>query len=732
MKSFVFMLVFLVSTANARMLVKIYLHTPEDIKFLLKKGVDVVYYDRKSLTVEAVVKDSLLLKQMGFKYDVKIRDTREWWEKSDYKVDFGPYYTYSEMVAELDNLHAAYPELISEKFSIGQSWEGRDIWAVRVSDNAGFEEDEPSIVFHSAIHAREPGGVSVLLGFMKYLLSNYDKDSTIRWLINNRQIYIIPVVNPDGYVYNESSDGYWRKNKRDKDLNGYFNEDYDGVDLNRNFSYQWGGSSSSGNPYDDTYRGPSPFSEPETQALRDFLNSVAPKIVINYHTYSNLILFPWGYEDIPTPDDSLLRSMARYMSQFNGYDYGRPGELLYTADGVAIDWEYGDTSHPKILPFTFEIGEAFWQADTNIIVEQVMENLEPNLFLVKATGRFISLDSISVVRADSILNIYVGAFNFSPWDSAHNVRIKLENTDPSLPIVDSISYAGDLSPFPDGEKFNQSDAISVIVPTNITGGYFYAIFRIESDDGFSVSIKKPVSFGLPDTLYVEDFESDISEWSGDWGLTTSSFHSPSHSMTDSPSGNYPDDSLLSLTMTVPVDLVDSTGDTILPVVGFWQKYDLESGYDFGTFSISWDGQTYSPLLQITGTQNTWEEYSAEVSEIKGDKLYLKFSLSSDYYINYDGWYVDDVYVLGYKKIKLQSSIGETAKVQYDKLLNTVVYIPGFNKVRIYTVEGRFVKEIDLSGHKNVSLKGKLPGGVYFLEYRGNQKEVLFKKLVVIK
>ncbi|RKY63579.1 MAG: hypothetical protein DRQ02_12475 [Candidatus Latescibacterota bacterium] len=732
MKSLVFMLIFLVSTANARMLVKIYLHTPKNIKILVENGVDVVYYDRKSLTVEAVVKDSTLLTHLGFKYDVKIKDTKEWWEKSDYKRDFGPYYTYNEVVTELDNLHALYPDLISEKFSIGQSWEGREIWAVKISDNVGLEEDEPTIVFHSAIHAREPGGVSVLLGFIKYLLFNYDKDSIIRWLLNNREIYVIPVVNPDGYVYNESSDGYWRKNKRDNDLNGYFNEDYDGVDLNRNFSYQWGGSGSSNDPSSDIYRGPYPFSEPETQALRDFINTVNPRIVINYHTYSNLILFPWGYENIPTPDDSLLRSMARYMSQFNGYDYGRPGELLYIADGVAIDWEYGDTSHPKILPFTFEVGEAFWQPDTNVIVEQIAENLEPNLFLIKATDQFIDLDSLLVVKSDSILNIYVRVTNFSPWDSAYNVRIHLESTDPSLGIVDSIVFLGDIPPFPKGKIFNQSDAISVIVPSYITDGYFYALFRIESDNGFSISIRKPVSFGLPDTLYVEDFESDVSEWSGDWGLTTSSSHSPSHSMTDSPAGNYPDDATLSLIMSVPVNLVDSTGDTILPVVGFWQKYDLEAGYDFGTFSISWDGKNYRPLLQITGTHAIWEEYNVEVGEIRGDKLYLKFCLTSDYSVNSDGWYVDDVYVLGYKKINPQPGIGEVARRQHGELLNTVIYIPGFSNVRIYTVEGRLMGEIDLSQQKNVPLGDKLPSGVYFLEYRGNRKMVIYKKMVVIK
>ena len=181
----------------------------------------------------------------------------------------GGFLTLAEVVAELDSMRHAYPSLISFREAIGLTAENRTIWSVRISRNPDVEEPEPRILFTALHHAREPQGMMTLLHTMWYLLEQYGNNEDVTDILDHRELTFVPVVNPDGYFYNESTDpnggGMWRKNRR-KNADGSF-----GVDLNRNYGYKWGtdNTGSSATPSFDTYRGPSAFSEPETIALRD-------------------------------------------------------------------------------------------------------------------------------------------------------------------------------------------------------------------------------------------------------------------------------------------------------------------------------------------------------------------------------------------------------------------------------------------------------------------------------
>jgi len=165
-------------------------------------------------------------------------------------------------MAELDEMTNLYPNLISAKYTIGntQTIEGRDVYAIKISDNPGINEDEPEVLYTALIHAREPAAMQQLIWYMWYLLENYGTNDEITYLVDNLEMYFVPVVNPDGYEYNHSTDpnggGMWRKNKRDNNGGG-FSEYNDGVDLNRNFGYNWGydDSGSSPDPTSQTYRG---------------------------------------------------------------------------------------------------------------------------------------------------------------------------------------------------------------------------------------------------------------------------------------------------------------------------------------------------------------------------------------------------------------------------------------------------------------------------------------------
>ncbi|HLG32838.1 MAG TPA: M14 family metallopeptidase, partial [Ignavibacteriaceae bacterium] len=193
----------------------------------------------------------------------------------------GGYYTFDEIAADLDEMVKNYPNLITQKFSIGTSVEGRTIWAIKISDNPNVNENEPAVGFDALVHAREPQSMATLMYFMWYLLENYGSDPEVTYLVNNREIYCVPCFNPDGYEYNRQTDpgggGMWRKNRRN-------NGTCYGIDLNRNFSYQWGYDNigSSPDPCDQTYRGTAAFSEPEAQAVRDMA------ILKNYGTHFNM------------------------------------------------------------------------------------------------------------------------------------------------------------------------------------------------------------------------------------------------------------------------------------------------------------------------------------------------------------------------------------------------------------------------------------------------------------
>jgi hypothetical protein len=267
----------------------------------------------------------------------------------------GGFRTLSEAVAYMDTIHDLYPLITTARDSVGNSYENRAIWMMKVSDNPETDEDEPEFFVNSLIHAREPMGMEATLRFMRYLCDNYGVDPEATFLVDNREIYFIPVINPDGYEYNRQSQpgggGMWRKNRHGQ-----------GIDLNRNWGYMWGYDDIGSSPYpsDETYRGTGPFSEPETQSLREFIVSRDFSVVMNFHTYGNYFLYPWGYVDQYTPDHPIITSIADSAVAYNGYAPGTAWELLYNTNGDANDWQYGEqVEKPKIFGFTIEIGDWF-------------------------------------------------------------------------------------------------------------------------------------------------------------------------------------------------------------------------------------------------------------------------------------------------------------------------------------------------------------------------------------
>ena len=351
-----------------------------------KLGLDIVEMKGEEFKVFAKPEDLTKLQSLDIKYEIIHPDIKAFYlSRNTESASMGGFRTYSEIVAYLDSLTAAYPNITTDKFSIGNSIEGRPQWVVKISDNPDIDEDEPEVFYISLIHAREPAAAAALLNYMDYLLSNYGVDQEVTDIVNNRELYFLPVQNPDGYVYNETTDplggGMWRKNRRDNG-DGNF-----GVDLNRNYGFKWGYDDlgSSPNTSYETYRGTGPFSEPETQNVKNFIISRNFKIIHNFHTYSNLEIWPYGYDRFYTTEEDFFENLGDSLTKLNNYT-PEIGWSLYPTNGDADDWAWGDTiSKPRTISLTCEIGsssDGFWP-DPSRIPTLEAENIWPNLFLAK-------------------------------------------------------------------------------------------------------------------------------------------------------------------------------------------------------------------------------------------------------------------------------------------------------------------------------------------------------------
>ncbi|GJM45043.1 MAG: hypothetical protein DHS20C21_18850 [Gemmatimonadota bacterium] len=262
---------------------------------------------------------------------------------------FLPEYTsYSEAAAELSALATAFPAL-TQLTSIGQSLEGREMWALKISDNAAVDENEPEVLICGNHHAREVISVIIPLHVATTLLNGYGTDPDATDWIDNREIWIIPVVNPDGLVYVETTNLNWRKNRR----GGY------GVDLNRNYDAEWGhdNNGSSGSTGSSTYRGASPASEPEVANMQTFINSRNFVIHLSYHSYGNLLLWGPGYKPGLSVDEDILTGLGQIVSAQNSYTPGNPANgAIYIVNGDTDDFAYGSAGHTSYLGLTPEVG----------------------------------------------------------------------------------------------------------------------------------------------------------------------------------------------------------------------------------------------------------------------------------------------------------------------------------------------------------------------------------------
>lgn len=306
------------------------------------------------------------------------------------------YKTPAEVEAILKGLAAQYPQ-ISTLISIGKSHEGRDIWALKITDLPDLhEKGEPAILFNGLHHARELMTVEVVLDIATYLLNGYATQESIRNLVDHNEIWLVPMVNPDGAdkVWTENRE--WRKNKAEPH----------GVDLNRNYPFQWGachGSSRAGDS--DIYRGPAPGSEPEVQAMMKLVAEVRPVFNISYHSYDETVYYPMGC-DGQKADDPVVAEMGKMLASklikdddSGSYKVGTPWEVMYAMDGDDLDWMYA-TYH--VIPFTVEMNHSAqgFQPDYNEWRDPTVKKMHPgweHLLTQLTQGPQLRLDASAIL-----------------------------------------------------------------------------------------------------------------------------------------------------------------------------------------------------------------------------------------------------------------------------------------------------------------------------------------------
>ncbi len=285
------------------------------------------------------------------------------------------YHTYEEIVEGLKQLAAAHPD-ITRLEVIGKSWEGRDIVAIKIAKDPDNDNGRLKVLAMGLHHAREWIAAEVPYQIARYLVNNYDKDPKIRELLSKRIVWVVPVVNPDGYKYSMEKYTYWRKNRRKLPGGAY------GVDLNRNYGFHWGESGVSSWPSSDTYPGEKAFSEKESTAIDKFGKREKFAASVSYHSYGELNLFPYGYAyKAYAPDHNLLFKLAKGMAKLNGHTAEKSSDL-YPAAGDSEDWLY---SQYHTFTFTIELGRSFIPAQDQI-KNIVDKNIKAFLYLVDEIG----------------------------------------------------------------------------------------------------------------------------------------------------------------------------------------------------------------------------------------------------------------------------------------------------------------------------------------------------------
>lgn len=564
---------------------------------------------------------------------------------------------------------------------IGTSYEGRTIYAAAISDNPELDEGEPEILYTGLHHAREGASGMAVMYYMYHLVENYGLDPEITALVNHRKMWFIPVVNPDGYEYNyeiaPNGGGMQRKNRHPECATSSLT----GVDLNRNYGFNWGydNSGSSNNSCSSTYRGTSAFSEPETQVIRDFVLDHDFKMILNYHTYGNYLIYPSGptpYLPPPDEDYDIIQEYAIEMTRYNGYAHGTAMETVnYSANGDSDSYFYNELGIYAYTPELGGSGDGYW-ADSDRIVEIAEDHIHPNKFAAWVAGAkyegSLSFDTDQFLPGHSYyMNLNFMNQGRSAGESPVYLNISAEGLDNFE--FEPIEFAA----LDSREIVDLGDFWEVTIPEDLDNGATVTFtVSLTDDQNYDFSQEVEIITGTPMLLFSDDAESGLNHWNtNSWGVSGNAWEGD-YGFTDSPAGDYPNLYVAYLTLNDPVDLTNM----IAPYLQYQISWGIEEDWDFAQVFASSDGSTWQNLQGIhmspgsgDGVQNELEfgydgssSWVSEFISLDGyagvSELRLKFQMSSDNYVTDWGVAVDDIRLYGFQMDIPEGDINDDGQV----------------------------------------------------------------------
>ena len=526
---------------------------------------------------------------------------------------FGGCLTYDQVLQELDDMRAQYPNLISQKLDASSSnqttIEGRTIHYVRISDNPDLDEaDEPETLYQSLVHSREPSSLMQLLYYMWYILENYESDPDIQNLVNNQALYFIPVFNPDGFVHNEmespNGGGMQRKNRNVTTACPQF---LDGIDLNRNSAYYWGNGGASTDGCSNTFLGDSPFSENETQIMRDFFLEHDFKLALNHHSYKNAMLHAYAGVEITNPRPDEYSKYNHDMTEYNRYAYGPSTSISYLNSGNMNDWMLGGPagissngtptgtgSGKHTMAWTPENGSfqegGFWP-DPSYYVLIAQRAMRMNFLAAFYSGKFAKLHDLN----QSEINTTTGTLTFgienlgqTPSDFEVSVTPITPNI---LSVSDPMSISGMNVLDQESVTFNYSLDPNVI--DNDTIKFLVTLSNDYSSDNILTSYEITKVF-QPNMIFSDNPDNDnLSNWTfsgGEWFITSDAYTGTS-AITSTINPPYVNNESKTLTLNEVLDF--SGNDPIL--IQYYGKWDLERSFDYVQIEASVDDLFWTPL-----------------------------------------------------------------------------------------------------------------------------------------
>jgi len=497
----------------------------------------------------------------------------------------GQYHTLAEIEQILQDIADNYPDITS-LYSIGTTYEGRDIWCLEITDNPGVDEGEPGVFYMGLHHAREWPTVGICLHIADQLTSQYGVDPDITDVVDNRRLWLVTCVNPDGYYYCHDQGHDWRKNRRFFPEFGTY-----GVDNNRNYGGSsngdaqgsWGSlgyASATHYPAYGVYCGPSPLSELETQAIRNIFLENDISATISWHTYSELVMWPWGYSGSEhTPDNTYMaqvgQQIASRITRQSGSGTYTPTQSagLYPTTGDTTDWAYGYAHYVMGRPtfsYTIEACSQF-QPPAYKLDQIVAENFDGALYLLQ--------------EAENIKN----------------------NVVPRVipPEID------DMTSDPDGD--------------------YIVSWQQQNPDAEPEYFQLDELTGL--SLLTDDAEDDSDMWNlNGFSLDTSRYHSGIQSYKARRTNN----DISSMTSVYPIPISEDTS------FSFWCWYTIEENWDYAFVEVSRNGRNYEVLDKFTGQSGAWQYKEYDLSDYADESVFVRFRYTTDDEVTEEGFYVDDI------------------------------------------------------------------------------------------